>query len=50
MHFRLNFVCKAGPINAVSMPLSRSQDDRLVDFVVKFDYNRKVVGAANRLS
>ena len=47
-HFRFDFVCKTGPMNAVAAPMSRSWDNRLVtDFVVKLDYDRKVVRAAN---
>ena len=48
--FRFDFVCKTRPINAFSTPSSRSWDDRVVtDFVVKFDYDEKMVGAATRL-
>ena len=48
--FRFDFVCKTGPINAFSTPSSRSWDDRVVtDFVVKFDYDGKMVGAATTL-
>ena len=45
-HFRFDFVCKTGPINVVSMPSGRSWDSLVPDFVVNFDYNRKVVEAA----
>ena len=47
-HFRFDFVCKTEPINAVPTPMNRSWNNRLVrDFMVKFNYDREVVRAAN---
>ena len=46
-YFQFDFLCKTGPINAIPTP---SWDDRLVtDFMVKFDYDKKVARAANSL-
>ena len=50
VHFRLDFICKVGQISAVSTPLADlGMTGFVTDFVVKFDYNKNVVGAANRL-
>ena len=38
VHFQLNFVCKTGPVNTVSITSRSSWDNRLVmDFMIKFN-------------
>ena len=50
VHFRLDFIWKAGSVNAVTSPSSSSWDSRLVaDLIINFDENRKMDVATNWL-